>query len=141
MIRISSKVDYALRAMLELALEYGQKASSIQGIARRQGIPKRFLEHLLLNLKQAGLVVSFRGNVGGYTLAKLPRKIKVGDIIRATEGSLDMAPKGRRGTRTDVVGEVWNALQDAAGNVLDSLSLEDLANKQKRGERILTYNI
>src|SRR3989338_974472 len=117
--RISNKCDYALRAMLELALGYGQKTSNIQGIARRQGIPKRFLEHLLLNLKKAGLVTSFRGNVGGYTLSKLPKKIKVGDIVRAIEGSIEIAPKERRGTRGDMIGEVWNALQAAATTVLD----------------------
>ncbi|MBU0501794.1 MAG: Rrf2 family transcriptional regulator [Candidatus Margulisbacteria bacterium] len=139
--KISVKCDYALRAMLELALEYGVQTSNIHEVARRQGIPKRYLEHLLLTLKRSGLVVSFRGKEGGYKLAKKPKLIKLGDIIRAIEGDLDITPKVKAVLKKGTISDVWLSIQGAVVGVLDSITLEDLVNKKRLSEKTLTYYI
>src|SRR5213083_1289999 len=92
--RLSAKADYALRASLELA-SGGEGHVKAEAIARAQGIPLRFLEHILLDLKHAGLVSSQRGAEGGYWLAQPPAEITLADVIRAVEGPLaDVAPGG-----------------------------------------------
>src|SRR5437763_5159407 len=85
--RISAKADYAVRAAAELA---GAKAGPTKGeaIARAQDIPLRFLENILGDMRQAGIVRSQRGAEGGYWLAKPAKEISVADIIRAVEGQL-----------------------------------------------------
>src|SRR4051795_11867390 len=85
--RLSAKADYALRASLELA-SAGEPHVKAETLARAQGIPLRFLEQILLDLKHAGLVASQRGAEGGYWLAKPPAEISLADVIRAVEGPL-----------------------------------------------------
>lgn len=138
--KISAKCDYAMRAMLELAIGYGKGSSTIHKIAKAQGIPKRYLEHLLLELKKYGLVNSYRGKEGGYSLAKQPANIKVGDIVRAIEGSVDILPKIKT-RRADIIANVWGSIQAAVEKVLDSITLEDLKIKKQRLEKTLTYYI
>src|ERR1700693_5162356 len=86
--RISTKGDYATRAMQHLALHYNEGPIQIEEIARRQHLPVRYLEQILLSLKRAGFLESKRGVSGGYYLAKHPREITLGAIIRATEGPI-----------------------------------------------------
>ena len=86
MIGLSKKCQYALRSILELASRYGQRPVSVSEIASIQAIPRRFLELIIRDLKQAGIVVAYRGVRGGYTLARDPRDISVGEIIRLIEG-------------------------------------------------------
>ncbi|MFA4906243.1 MAG: Rrf2 family transcriptional regulator [Candidatus Margulisiibacteriota bacterium] len=133
--KISVKSEYGLRAMLELALIHGKGTSNIYEIARKQSIPKRYLEHLLLALKNYGLVDSFRGKAGGYRLAKVPGKIRVGDIVRAIEGGIDILPRG------EVVFGVWASVQKAVEKVLDSITLEDLVAEKQKDEKNLIYII
>src|SRR5919198_5110755 len=89
--RISAKGEYAIRAMLDLAVHYRQRGRTlvpIQDVARRQGIPQRYLEQVLLLLKRAGLLASKRGSTGGYHLVRPPAEISVGEGLRAIEGGL-----------------------------------------------------
>jgi len=86
---ITQKCQYAIRAVYELARRYGEGPVRISDIARSQAIPARFLEVILSQLKQGGFVASQRGSAGGYTLARPPQKITVGEIIRFTQGPLD----------------------------------------------------
>lgn len=139
--KISVKSDYGLRAMLELALVHGKGTSNIYEIAKKQNIPKRYLEHLLLALKNDGLVDSFRGKAGGYRLAGEPRNIRVGDIVRAIEGGIDILPKNKKGARGGMVAGVWVSVQDAVEKVLDSMTLEDLVIEKQKGEKNLIYII
>src|SRR5438034_3495092 len=87
--RISAKGEYAIKAVLDLSLRSGDGLVPIQDIAVRQAIPQRYLEHVLLALKRAGLLGSKRGASGGYHLMRLPEEISVGDVLRAVEGSPD----------------------------------------------------
>lgn len=140
--KISAKCDYALRAMLELALRHGKGASNIHEIARKQNIPKRYLEHLLLSLKKYGLVDSYRGKQGGYSLAKHPGDIRVGEIVEAVEGPIDLLPKRRRkGVKKDIIFDVWATAQKLVTEVLNSITLEELANKRRQADRNYIYNI
>src|SRR3954464_221589 len=86
--KLSTRGEYALRALLVLGLNYGPQVVPIQRIASEQNIPKRFLEQILNDLKSAGVVESKRGIAGGYRLARPPQHITLAAIIRHVEGAL-----------------------------------------------------
>jgi len=135
--RLSTKSTYGVRAMVDLARHAGRKgAVTIAEIAEREEISTPYLEQLLNKLRRQELIKSVRGPHGGYVLAKSPRRITVGDIVRILEG--DTAPvtcvAGSRGgaircRRSDgcATKGVWEKLARAIDGVLDSVSLEDLA--------------
>ena len=89
---LTVKAKYALRAMLDLAAAEARRPVFIADIARRQDIPRRFLENILIELKKSGLVVSHRGKHGGYALARAPEDISFAEIIRISDGPLALAP-------------------------------------------------
>jgi Rrf2 family protein len=85
-VNVSQKSRYALKAVLELSVRYGQGPISISQIAKTQAIPARFLEAILAQLKRGGFVTSRRGNEGGYILARTPAEVSVGDVLRVLQG-------------------------------------------------------
>lgn len=89
---LTVKAKYALRAMLDLAAAPSSRPVFIADIARRQDIPRRFLENILIELKKSGLVVSHRGKHGGYALARSAEDISFAEIIRISDGPLALAP-------------------------------------------------
>lgn len=92
---ITQKMKYALKALLELADEAGREAPTaltIEEIATRSGTPKRFLEHILLDLRKAGVVASTRGRSGGYSLLKAPREVSLSDLLRRIDGPIAPLP-------------------------------------------------
>lgn len=133
--RVSAKVDYALRATIELATaEPGQPVKG-ERVAQAQEIPVKFLENIFTDLRQAGIVRSQRGVEGGYWLARPAAEITVADVIRAVEGPIANV----RGVRPDDVvyagsaarlRDVWIALRVNLRSVLEAVTLDDLA----RGE-------
>lgn len=86
--KISKKCDYALRALMTLVEHYGAQPVSIRELAQRNAIPKRFLEHIMLDLKAKGWVASLPGKNGGYLLAKSPDEIFIGEVVRHFDGLL-----------------------------------------------------
>ena len=80
--KVSKKADYALRALFTLVEHYGRGPIPIRELARRNDVPKRFLEHIMLDLKSQGWVESVPGKSGGYTLAQRPEKIRMGQVVR-----------------------------------------------------------
>jgi Rrf2 family protein len=136
-VRISAKGEYAIKAMLDLALADGGGLRPIQDIATRQDIPQRYLEQVLLGLTRAGLLVSRRGSAGGYRLARGAGQVTVGDVLRAVEGSmngLEPTRRGRRGLVPDPVSdlsELWREIDEAVSGVIDRVTFEDL---RKRAE-------
>jgi Rrf2 family protein len=80
--KVSKKADYALRALFTLVEHYGRGPISIRELAYRNDVPKRFLEHIMLDLKSQGWVESVPGKSGGYVLAQRPEKIRMGQVIR-----------------------------------------------------------
>jgi len=129
-VRVSAKVDYALRACLELA---ASPPGPVKGerIATAQAIPPKFLENILLDLRQAGVVASRRGVEGGYWLARPAGEISVADVIRAVEGPI-ASVRGERPENVAYEGsavalrETWLDLRAAMRGVLEETSLADL---------------
>jgi Rrf2 family protein len=129
--RISAKGEYAIRAVLDLATRHGQGLVPIQDVARRQGIPQRYLEQVLLLLKRAGFLISKRGATGGYRLVRPPAEISVGDVLRAVEGrvtALEVAGRDprNRGAAGPDLSYLWEQVADAVSRVIDRTSFGDL---------------
>jgi Rrf2 family cysteine metabolism transcriptional repressor len=131
-VTVTARGEYAIKAMLDLALtDDGQTLQPIQDVARRQGIPQRYLEQVLLALKRAGFLHSRRGSSGGYRLAKAPDQITVGALLRAVEGRPGIGGSGRtsRTSSPDAGGDLtylWKAVSEAVDAVVDGTTLEDL---------------
>lgn len=129
--RLSARVDYALRAAAELSVAVEGPVTSEQ-LARAQDIPPKFLEHILTQLRRAGLVRSQRGPVGGYWLARSADGISLADIIRAVDGPL-LGVRGERPERIDYAGaarplqEVWIALRSSERAILETVTLAHIA--------------
>ncbi len=130
--KISAKADYAVRAALTLA---ASDSATIKGerIADAQGIPLKFLENILIDLRQAGLVASQRGPDGGYRLDGDPEKITVADVIRAVDGPL-ASVRGGRPEEAEYQGPaeslqtVWIALRAGIRGVLEHVTLAEVVN-------------
>jgi Rrf2 family protein len=129
--RVSAKVDYAVRAGAELAAA-GEGPVKGERIAQAQEIPLKFLENILLELKHAGLVQSQRGAEGGYWLAHPPEEISLADIIRAVEGPIANV-RGLRPEQVEYSGaaeplrDAWIAVRASLRAVLENVTLADLA--------------
>ena len=135
--RISTKGRYGTMAMLDLALHYGQGPIIVKDIARRQHISERYLEHLLISLKVAGMVRSTRGTRGGFTLAKAPSQIRLNEIIRVTEGSMAPAecvdnPEAYPRAALCAVYDIWLEVKTAINSILESTTLQDLLERQRQ---------
>ena len=131
--RISAKADYAVRAALELAASPDGKPVKGTKLAEAQGIPLQFLEHILLDLKRAGLISTKRGARGGYWLAEPPSSVTVADVIRAVEGPLaNIQGLSPEETHYDGVAkrlrDVWIAVRQNLREVLEHVTLEELAS-------------
>jgi len=131
--RISAKGEYAIRAVLDLALHHDGGLMPIQEIAARQGIPQRYLEQVLLALKRAGLLVSKRGASGGYHLTRPPEDVTVGDVLRAVEGaSAPFEATRERGTRAERdLAALWEEIAEAVSGVVDRLTFGELAARAR----------
>lgn len=133
--KISTKGRYALRLMLDLALNNTGEYITIKSIAARQEISEKYLEQIISLLNRAGYVRSIRGAQGGYKLAKEPVEYTVGMILRLTEGSLapvECLEEGNDCNRSNgcVTKDVWVELYDAIKSVVDKITLQDLVDKQ-----------
>ena len=132
--RVSAKVDYAIRALAELAASPPGRPVTSERLAEAQGIPPKFLENILLELRRSEIVASQRGAEGGYTLARPAADVSLADIIRAVEGPIASV----RGSRPDEVAytgaaaaltDVWLELRASMRGVLEGTSLADLVER------------
>jgi len=108
-VKLSNKGRYGVSALFDIAFHNDGMATQTKDIAERQGIPARFLEQIFQDLKRAGLVTSKRGPKGGYLLARPIEEIRLGDIVRALEGPVQLGPPaddGRAGDAADATGRV-----------------------------------
>ena len=135
--KISTKGRYALRMMLDLALNEENGYIPIKEIAKRQGISDKYLEQIISILNHAGFVRSVRGAGGGYKLTKKPSEYTVGMILRLTEGSMapvscleDEVNTCDRAENCVTLG-VWKKLYSAINDVVDNITLEDLVEDTK----------
>lgn len=140
--RLSTKGEYASRAMLELALHHPEKHLHIREIASAQDIPERFLEQILLLLKRAGYLRSKKGPNGGYYLAKAPAEISVAEVIRVMDGPLapiDCVSVTAHETcaRESFCGLrwLWKEVRDAVAELLEKTTFKDLAERTKSSKK------
>jgi Rrf2 family protein len=129
-VQVSAKADYAVRALIELAVQGGGPVKG-ERLAAAQDIPPKFLESILAQLRQHGILISRRGAEGGYWLARPPDQINLAQIIRATDGPLASV----RGQRPETVcyqgaakrlSEVWIAVRASLRAVLEVVTIADL---------------
>jgi Rrf2 family protein len=139
--RVSTRGDYASRALLSLALHIDEGGpTSVRDIAERTGLPQPYLEQILLALKGAGLVRSKRGVGGGYVLARPPAEIRLSEIVSAVDGPISVGDFGEphQDGACDHEGQcvllaIWNTVSEHMRQHLEGFTLADIAS-QARGE-------
>ena len=134
--KLSTRGRYGTRVLLDLALCDGEGPVPLKDIARRQQISLPYLEHLISPLIAAGMIRSVRGARGGIWLGKLPQEIKLSEVIGLLEGSIapvDCVSDPKVCPRSDscVTRDIWNEMKKAMDGVLESVTLQDLVERQK----------
>ncbi len=146
--KISTRVQYATRALLDMAVNQDEKPVQLKDIAGRQQISLPYLEHITNRLANAGIIRSVRGPRGGVSLARSPENIKISEIMRAIEGPMSLVKC--LGSTDDcsrsgacVTQNIWSDVQKAIEDVLESTTLKDLVERQKEMTRspATMYNI
>ena len=139
---ISTRSRYGLKLMYELALKYGAQPVFLKDIASAHAISEKYLSKLVIPLRGAGLVSSFRGAHGGYALAREPRGITIREVVQVLEGKISPAVGPRRkGDSTDShpTDAVWVLLDKTVFQTLENVTLESLV--QAGRESVLNYQI
>lgn len=145
--KISTKGRYAVRVMLDLALNNTGECIKVKDIAARQDISEKYLEQIIAVLNKAGYVKSVRGAQGGYKISRAPEEYTVGMILRLTEGSMAPVSCLENGTeeceRCDTCEtlEVWKDLYAAINQVIDNVTIADLVEKRRSHAEYLDYSI
>ncbi len=143
--KLSTKARYGLRAMIDIAEnQKGGNVLFVKDIAKRQGISEKYLEHIMIALKAAGLVRSVRGSKGGYALTKGPEQIRVNEILRVFEGSFSLVdcidnPNLCNRYNFCLVKDLWLEIKNSINSILERKTLNDLIQKKYRdyiGENI-----
>ncbi|TET53105.1 MAG: Rrf2 family transcriptional regulator [Actinobacteria bacterium] len=135
--RFTAKTEYAVRAIIEIALLDKDRPAQVKEIATRQAIPERFLEQVMAALKKDGLIESTRGSQGGYRLARSAEQITLADIIQAIEGPMQVIEclsedlRNQKCEQVDLcaVRDVWKGVQSSLLEALDSITLAKLLEK------------
>lgn len=133
--RVSAKADYALRALIEIAVRDDGRPVSAEELGRLQDIPHGFLQAILADLRRAGIVVSQRGQSGGWRMAARPADVSVADVIRAVDGPL-VSVYGLRpeavsyNEAAEVLQLVWIAARSSLREVFETVTIEALAARE-----------
>lgn len=133
--KLSTKGQYGVKAMFDLALHYGDEPISLKSIAERQEISEYYLEQLIAVLRRENLVKSVRGAQGGYVLSKEPSKITVGEILNVLEGPLEISECIVDDERIECSKAnycptrlIWVKIKNAVNDVVNSISLSDMVD-------------
>ncbi|MFC1911692.1 RrF2 family transcriptional regulator [Chloroflexota bacterium] len=135
--KLSTRAKYGTRALLDLALHWGDEPVPLKDIARRQNIPLHYLEHLMTPLVAARIVASTRGAKGGLQLARPPQEVKLKEVIQLLEGSItpvECIDNPGCCPRYDlcVTRDIWDDMKKAIDGVLEATTLQDLVERQKK---------
>jgi Rrf2 family protein len=138
-VKISTKIRYGTRAMLELACHYGEGPIELKEIAKREDISLKYLEQVIVPLRTAGLVKSARGSKGGYFLAKPPSEVYLKDLVQILEGPLNLIeclndPKVCQKVPYCVTRDIWKEVSDAIDRIFHSVTLEDMVQRKNKKE-------
>ena len=145
--KISTRARYGTRLMVELGRRYGQGPVFLKKIARTEDISEKYLSQIIIPLKAAGLVNSFRGARGGYALAKEPGNINIREIVEVLEGDFTLVECVKNEndclrSSVCVTRNLWNEVGKAIANTLAKSTLEDLVRQCKdRQDEVMMYNI
>ncbi|MEO8458649.1 MAG: Rrf2 family transcriptional regulator [Chloroflexota bacterium] len=151
--KLSTRGDYATRALLELATAEGPLALSVHQLSARTGIPAKYLEQIMMRLRSARVVRSHRGVHGGYELARDASAITVGEVVRLMDGPLAPSPCASQSAHVPcpayrcptevgcVLRGLWTDVRDAIADVLDKTSFGELADRQRNAHRREVYAI
>lgn len=146
--KLSTKIRYGARAMLELASRYGEGPVDLKEIAKKEGISIKYLEQVIIPLRTGGLVKSMRGAKGGYTLARPPSEVSLKDVFEILEGPLNLVdcledPKACPKSSFCVTRDIWQEVSEAISGIFHSVSFEDMVNRKSEKERtaLPTYQI
>lgn len=132
--KVSTRGDYAARALLSLALHDAEGPTSVKEIAERTTLPQPYLEQILLAVKGAGLVRSKRGVGGGYVLARPPERITLAEILSAVDGPISVPIENHDHCEGHcMLDEVWNAVSEEMRTLLDGFTLADLVTRTRAG--------
>lgn len=144
--KISTRGHYGVMAMLDLALHHGEGPIPLKSVAERQNLSEHYLEQLIAVLRKAGLVKSVRGAQGGYTLAREPHQIKIGEIIRVLEGPIapvecvnEEDPECCLRADYCVTRNLWEKVKASIEEVLDNTTLEDLVREAEKARQAGGY--
>ena len=135
--KVSTKGDYGVRALVELAHHYGEGPVQSAEIAARQEVPEPYLDQLLTTLRRAGFIRSVRGPQGGHALIRSPDEVRLSEVMTALEGSLAPIacvddPDACTRTGGCVQREVWERVRDATVEILEHVTIGDLAEKERQ---------
>ena len=138
--KLSTKGRYVMRAMLNLALHYGEGPILLKEVAKRERISERYLEQIILPLKAAGLVNSTRGARGGFILAKPPSQIRLIEVMQVSEGLIALVecvsdPEVCSHASVCVTRDIWSEMKKAMNGILESTTLQDLVERQREKEQ------
>ena len=149
--KVTKKGEYAMRALVDLALNYKKGMRQIQDIVREETIPEKFLEQILIILKNAGIIQSKRGIGGGYLLSRSPDKISLGEVIRVIDGPIGpmscVDKSGDGGCPKEVVCGIRSVMVDvnnAMTDILDRVTLADVCNRsrgmiERKAQKLMYY--
>ncbi len=142
--KLSTKGQYGTRALLDIALHQEEGSVPLRDIARRQQIPLPYLNHLITPLIGGGIMRSTRGVRGGVSLAKSPKEVKLSEVIGLLEGSLVLVkcvtdPAACNRSEFCVTRDIWSELKVAMDGVLESTTLQDLIDRQRKKEQPMYY--
>ena len=137
--KVSTKGQYATRALLDLALHQDEAPVLLKHIAQRQKISLSYLEHLITPLIAAGIITSTRGPKGGISLARSPEEIRLDEVVQLLEGTISLVecvgnPKACTMSQSCATREVWDELRKAMTGVLKSVTIQDLMERQREKE-------
>ena len=137
--RLSKQTEYGLRAVVQLAQVGAGRYVQARDLAKEEGLPNKFLEAILLSLRRGGFLESKVGRDGGYRLARSPREIRVGDLVRRLEGRLSLK-EGRNSQELSpgqlAVHLINEKLTDATDDVLNTMSLDQLLEHVSRSSNL-----
>ena len=149
--KVTKKGEYAMRALVDLALNYNKGMRQVQDIVREEAIPEKFLEQILLTLKNAGFIQSKRGIGGGYFLSKSPGEISLGEVIRLIDGPLaplECVNAEHLNCSKEITCGIRSVMLDvrnATTEILDRVTIADVCNRTRgmaeRGAETLMYYI
>jgi Rrf2 family cysteine metabolism transcriptional repressor len=133
---LSTKTRYGTRAVLDIAMNEAKGPVTLNEIAKRQDVSKKYVGHIVHQLLTAGVLESVRGPQGGYMLARPPKKIRLGEIIRALNGSMAPVrcvekPAFCSRSKKCATQEIWTTIKERVDDVIDGVTLADLVKRQK----------